>query len=232
MKNLRKLITTVTSLTFIILSVGCATEPAAIQQGEDAEVSFDGLHKVDNAQADSAWARPDFDISSYSKIMLVGAGIEYTPETNKGRTTRDRSRGGPYFMDDATRERFEKTVQETFVEEMAKIESFTLVDEAGPDVLIVWGGLLDVTSYVPPDNLSGRSEIFLSTVGAATLVLELRDSETNTILARSVDRRAAERQSGQMTNSNRVTNTSEVRRLVRFWAKRLRDGLDGFSEAG
>lgn len=232
MKNLKQIIIAVTSLTFVILSAGCATKPATIQQGEDAEVSFDGLHKVDNAQADAAWARPDFDISSYSKIMLVGAGIEYTPETNKGRTSRDRSKGGPYFMDDATRERFEKTVQETFVEEMGKIENFTLVDEAGPDVLIVWGGLLDVTSYVPPDNLAGRSEIFLSTVGAATLVLELRDSETNTILARSVDRRAAERQSGQMTNSNRVTNASEVRRLVRFWAKRLRDGLDGFSEAG
>jgi len=113
---------------------------------------------------------------------------------------------------------------------MRKIENFTIVDEAGPDVLIVWGGLLDVTSYVPPDNLSGRSEIFISTVGAATLVLELRDSETNTILARSVDRRAAERQSGVMTNSNRVTNAAEVRRLVRFWARRLRDGLDGFSE--
>jgi hypothetical protein len=230
MKNLKQLITTVTSLAFIILSIGCATEPAAIQQGPDAEVSFDGLHKVDNANADAAWARPDFDISSYNKIMLVGAGIEYTPETNKGRTSRDRNRGGPYFMDDATRERFEKLVGETFEDEMRKIENFTIVDEAGPDVLIVWGGLLDVTSYVPPDNLSGRSEIFISTVGAATLVLELRDSETNTILARSVDRRAAERQSGVMTNSNRVTNASEVRRLVRFWAKRLRDGLDGFSE--
>lgn len=230
MNNLKKLVSTVTSLTFIILSVGCATEPAAIQQGEDAEVSFDGLHKVDNAQADSAWARPDFDISSYNKIMLQGAGIEYTQATNKGRTSRDRSRGGPYFMDDTTRERFETLVQETFREEMAKSERFTLVDEAGPDVLIVWGGLLDVTSYVPPDNVAGRSEIYLSTVGAATLVLELRDSETNTILARSIDRRAAERQSGQMTNSNRVTNSSEVRRLVRFWGTRLRDGLDGFGQ--
>ena len=218
------------SLTFIILSAGCATEPAAIQQGADAEVSFDGLHKVDNAQADSAWARPDFDISSYNKIMLEGAGIEYTPETNKGRTSRDRSKGGPYFMDDATRERFEKLVRETFAEEMAKSEKFTIVDEAGPDVLVVWGGLLDVTSYVPPDNVAGRSEIYLSTVGAATLVLELRDSETNTTLARSIDRRAAERQSGQMTNSNRVTNSSEVRRLIRFWGKRLREGLDGFGQ--
>ena len=108
MKNVKQLIIAITSLTFVILSAGCATEPGVIQQGEDAEVSFDGLHKVDNAQADSAWARPDFDISSYNKIMLEGAGIEYTPETNKGRTTRDRSKGGPYFMDDATRERFEK----------------------------------------------------------------------------------------------------------------------------
>lgn len=230
MKIPNQLIATVASLTFIILATGCASEPATIQQGEDAEVSFDGLHKVDNAQADSAWARPDFDISSYNKIMLVGAGIEYTQETNKGRTSRDRNRGGPFFIDDQTREKFEALVAETFRDEMSKSERFTLVDEPGPDVLIVWGGLLDVTSYVPPDNLSGRSEVFLSTVGAATLVLELRDSETNTILARSVDRRAAERQSGVMTNSNSVTNAAEVRRLIRFWGKRLREGLDGFGE--
>ena len=230
MKKLHKFASVAASLSVIILSTGCTSSPPTIQQGPDAEISFDGLHKIDNPQADAAWARPDFDISSYNKIMLVGAGIEYTPETNKGRTTRDRNRGGPYFIDDATRERFEKLVGETFEDEMRKIENFTLVDEAGPDVLIVWGGLLDVTSYVPPDNLSGRSEIFISSIGAATLVLELRDSETNTILARSIDRRAAERQSGVMTNSNRVINASEVRRLVRFWAKRLREGLDGFSE--
>ena len=230
MKVPKQIIATVASLTFIVLSTGCASEPATIQQGEDAEVSFDGLHKVDNAQSDSAWARPDFDISSYSKIMLVGAGIEYTPETNKGRTSRDRNRGGPYFIDDKTRVKFEELVANTFRDEISKIGHFTLVDEPGPDVMIIWGGLLDVTSYVPPDNLSGRSEIFISTVASATLVLELRDSETNTILARSVDHRAAERQSGVMTNSNSVTNASEVRRLIRFWAKRLRDGLDGFIE--
>jgi hypothetical protein len=112
MKIPNQIIATVASLTFILLATGCASEPATIQQGEDAEVSFDGLHRVDNPQADAAWARPDFDISSYSKIMLVGAGIEYTSETNKGRTSRDRSRGGPFFIDDSTRERFEQLVAE------------------------------------------------------------------------------------------------------------------------
>jgi hypothetical protein len=230
MKNLKKLVASAASLTLIALSTGCSTAPPSIQEGPDAEVSFDGLHVVDNAQADIAWARPDFDISQYTKIMLVGAGIEYTKETNKGRTTAQRNRGGPYFIDDATRARFEKEVAKTFSEEMAKIEKFTIVDEAGPDVLMVWGGLLDVTSYVPPDNLSGRSDVYISQVGAATLVLELRDSESNTILARSVDRRAAERQGGSMMLSNSVTNAAEARRLIRFWAIRLREGLDGFNK--
>jgi len=230
MNNLKQLVASMASLTFIALSTGCTTAPPSIQEGAGAEVSFDGLHVVDNPQADMAWARPDFDVSRYTKIMLVGAGIEYTPDGNEARTSVQRNRGGPYFMDDATRARFEEQVTETFREEMAKIENFTVVDEAGPDVLTVWGGLLDVTSYVPPDNLAGRSEVYISQVGAATLVLELRDSESNTILARSVDRRAAERQGGYMMNSNRVTNAAEVRRLIRFWATRLREGLDGFSK--
>ena len=34
-----------------------------------------------------------------------------------------------------------------------------------------------------------------------------------------------------MINSNRVTNASEIRRLIRFWGRRLREGLDGFVEA-
>lgn len=230
MNKLTTIIASITALTLVIMSAGCTTTPPSIQQGPDAEISFDGLHKVDNSQADSAWARPDFDISTYTKIMLVGAGIEYTPGGNRARTSINRNKGGAYFIDDKTRAKFEKLVQDTFRDELSKIEHFTMVDEAGPDVLKIWGGLLHVTSYVPPDNLSGRSEIFISTVGSATLVLELRDSETDTILARSVDRRAAERQGNYLMNSNSVTNASEVRRLVRFWARRLREGLDGFSQ--
>lgn len=213
------------------LSVACTTAPPTIQTGPDAEVSFDGLHKVDNSRADIAWARPDFDISSYTKIMLVAGGIEYTPAKNRGRTEAERSRGGPYFIDEDTRVRFEAEVTRTFLEEMQKIENFEIVDEPGPDVLMVRGGLLNVESYVPVDQFSstaGRSNMFIRQVGEATLVLELRDSETNAILARSIDRRAAGPLGGTFMESNSVTNLAEVRRLIRFWATRLRDALDGF----
>jgi hypothetical protein len=220
-------------LGVVTLSVACTATAPTIQTGPDAEVSFDGLHKVDNSQADMAWAKPDFDISSYTKIMLVGEGIEYAPAKNRSRTSIERSRSGPYFIDDDARARFEQLVRDTFVEEIQKIEHFELVTEAGPDVLMVRGALIDVVSYVPQDPMrqAGRSSVYLSSVGEATLVLELRDSETSAILARSIDRRAAEQAGGMMFESNRVTNAAEVRRLVRFWARRLREGLDGFVAA-
>jgi hypothetical protein len=219
------------TLIFALASVACTTAPPTIQTGPDAEVSHDGLHKVDNSQADLAWARPDFDISGYTKLWPLSAGIEYRPVKDRGRTSIERSRGGPYFIDDDARARFEALVSEVFQEELRKMENWEFVTEPGPDVLVVVGGLLDVISYVPEDMISGRSEIYLSSVGEATLVLELRDSETNTILARSIDRRAAEDMGGYLQESNRVTNTQEVRRLIRFWATRLREGLDGFRAA-
>lgn len=216
-----------TSFAFIV--VGCTTVEPTIQSGPEAELSYDGLHKVDNSQADMAWARPDFDLSGYTKLMPISGGIEYAEVDNKGRTTRDRNKGGPYFIDDRSREQFETLVGDVFKEELAKIERFTLVDEAGPDVLMVAGGLLNVMSYVPPDTAT-RSIIFLSAVGEATLVLELRDSESGRILARSIDTRAAETIGDTVSQSNSVTNSSEARRLIRFWAQRLVEGLDGFTQ--
>lgn len=230
MKKISSVLRLTTPLIFAVVLVACTTAPPTIQTGPDAELSFDGLHKVDNSQADVAWARPDFDISGYTKIWLVGAGIEYRQVKDRGRSTIARSQGGPYFIDDKSRAQFEELVGKVFKEEFEKIEKYELVDGPGPDVLMIRGGLLDVTSYVPPDPIGGRSYIYLSSVGEATLVLELRDSETGTILARSVDRRAAETIGGTFTRSNSVTNSAEARRLIRFWATRLREGLDGFGQ--
>ena len=218
------------TLVFSAVLVACTTTPPTIQTGPDAELSFDGLHKVDNSLADVAWARPDFDISGYSKILPVSAGIEYRQVKDRGRSMMARSQGGPYFIDDKARRQFEALVAEVFTEELQKLERYEIVDEPGPDVLMVHGGLLDVTSYVPPDPVGGRSYIYLSSVGEATLVLELRDSETGTILARSVDRRAAETIGDTFTRSNSVTNSAEAKRLIRHWATRLREGLDGFGQ--
>lgn len=208
---------------------GCATSNPTIDTGPDAEATFDGLYPVKGGRMDAAWARPGFDLEPYSKVMLQGVGIEYRPGGETGRTFYATTSGRHFEMSEQQKAAFQEVMREAFVAELAKGEHFEIVTEAGPDVLLIRGALIDVVSYVPPEQ-SGRSEIYLSQVGEATLVLEIRDSQTDAILLRGVDRRAAE-SSMNFTNSNRVTNTAEARRLAQAWARLLREGLDRFMAA-
>jgi len=171
--------------------------------------------------------RPGIDLSSYSKIRLQNAGIEYRPGGESGRMWSSRSRAEHFEVTDSQKERLVRVVTEVFLDELGKSEKLELTTEDGPDVLLIKGALPDVVSYVPPEPL-GRSEVFLSEVGAATLVLEIRDSITEAILVRAIDRGVAENMGREPQRSNRAMNTAEVRRLARRWASALRERLEEF----
>lgn len=212
-----------------VLFAGCSSTPE-FQSGPDAEVTHDGLTRVDKTVMDAVWARTDIDVSNYNKIMLVGVGVEYRPvkggySGRPGSSISSRSSQSEFQLDDKTKALVEEEIKAAFVEELGKSSSYEIVSEAGPDVLTVVVGLLDVVSLVPPETV-GRSTIYLDRVGEATLVLELRDSESNAILLRAVDRRAAQQPGGAMVESTRATNRMEVRRLGRKWANIIRSGLE------
>ena len=103
------------------------------------------------------------------------------------------------------------------------------MDEPGPDTLIIRGALHDIVSQVPPDII-GRGEIYLSSVGEATLIIEAVDSLSGEVIFRAIERRAAQRPGGQAIMSNTVTTWAEVRRLARRWASNLREGMDAIHE--
>lgn len=215
----------------LALLAGCAGTSPTVDTSSEAEMTFDGLYPVKGGTADQAWARPDADISQYSKIMLQGVGIEYRPGGESGRFYSATRRDDYYVVTDSQKAKLRELLQEAFQEELGKSKHFSLVTEPGPDVLLIRGGLLDVVSYVPPEPI-GRSEIYLSRVGEATLVLEIRDSVSEAIIARAVDRRAAEDAARGFSKSNRVFNTAEVRQLARSWARLLRERLDAYAVSG
>jgi hypothetical protein len=212
-----------------IAIAGCTATAPTVDTSADAEMTFDGLYPVRDSRADLAWARADVDLAQYSKIMLQGVGVEYRPGGESGKSFSARTRGGPYEVTEAQKARFQSMMREAFLEELETSEHFTIVAEPGPDVLLIRGALLDVVSFVPPEPIGGRSDVYLSKVGEATIVLELRDSITEAILARAVDRRAAEDAGGFLQQSNRARNTAEVRRLARTWARLLRERLDDYA---
>lgn len=212
----------------LAIVAGCATPTPTVDTSNEAEATFDGLYPISGSKADAAWARPDADLSQYSKIRLQGVGIEYRPGGESGRMYSARTSNSHFEVTAEQRARFEDVMREAFREELARSEHFTIVEEDGPDVLLILGGLLDVVSYVPPEP-AGRSDIYLSRVGEASLVLEIRDSITHATLARAIDRRAAEAGVG-FSESNRVSNKVEVRRLAQWWARALRTRLDELAD--
>ncbi len=77
----------------------------------------------------------------------------------------------------------------------------------------------------------GRGEIYLSSVGEATLVVEGIDSMSGEVVFRAVDRRSIEPAGNTMIAANTVTTWSEVRRWARRYATILREGLESIHES-
>ena len=219
---MRALVLAVALLSWLAVG-GCTTTTRDKGAPElESDLTYDGLAKVKNAKAKGAWMRPGFTLAGYTKIMLIGAGIEYRPVKPVSRSASSTTSQFP--LTDEQKERLRSVVSDAFKTELAQSQKFQLVDQPGSDVLTIWGGLVDVVSNVPPDAV-GRSSIYLSSVGQATLVIEIRDSESNAVLVRIIDRRAAQTP-GIAQRSTPVQNWAEVQQLARTWATQLRTGLD------
>jgi hypothetical protein len=60
-----------------LVIAGCATSEPSIQSGPNAETTFDGLVRIDNARFAGAWIDPDIDLTQYTKIIPGGAAFEF-----------------------------------------------------------------------------------------------------------------------------------------------------------
>ena len=217
------------SLMLVLLSlfiVACTSAPPALQTGPDAERTFDGLVRVDNSRFRDAWADPEIDFSQYNKVLPGRAHFEFRAVSKTaGRMSLSRARGGQrdFWISDASRDKLVDTVSAVFKEELSKVQGWEAAEEAGPDVLILIGALLDIVSFVPPEMV-GRSEIYLSSLGEATFVVEGIDSMSGEVVFRAVERRSVG--DNELNRANTVRTWSEVRRTARRWATILREGLE------
>jgi len=213
-----------------LLIVACTSAPPALQTGPDAERTFDGLVRVDNSRFRNAWADPEVDFSQYNKAMPGGARFEFRAVSKTaGRTSLPRGNQRDSWISDANRDKLVDTVSGIFKEELSKARGWEAAEEVGPDVLILRGALLDIVSFVPPE-MRGRGNIYLASVGQATLVVEAIDSISGEVVFRAVERRSIE-PTGGATRANTVTTWSEVRRWARRYATILREGLESIHES-
>ena len=154
------------------------------------ETTEDGLLRVDPLMMGAAWVKPGIDLSRYSKLYFMPAVVQYR-EVRQVHNARSKQGVESFVPRDSLKNILETSFAEYLYEEVSSVKSYQLSEEVGREVLLIQAYLTDVISGVPPDVPQSYTTTirWLWEVGA---VLELRDSMTGEILARTADRRRAD----------------------------------------
>jgi hypothetical protein len=201
-----------------VLCLACAGAPPHFDA--DGAADADGLRPLVGTRFDKAWARPGLDLSRYSRIWLVSAGVEYGEPPEK-------PYGGQIDWSTAPlqREELEAELLSAFRQAFFSDGGWKIAEAAGADVLLVRAALIDVEVYVPPEPISARAAVILESSGRATLLLGVHDSVSNQALLRFADRRDFESAVGPRQSSP-LANRQQVRRTLEIWAELARFRLD------
>jgi hypothetical protein len=181
------------------------------------ELSYDGLQRRDSKVFEHLWVRKYFDVRSYHKVIFKSPHIEYRP-VMKGQTGAEAG----VALTQRQKDSLYEILNKAFQSELAKSKFFQLTTEPGPNVLLIRGDLLDVVSHVPA-NASGKNDLLeVAEVGEATLVMELYDSESDSIMVRAIERVVAKRDPGAAPS----TAAEAVQQTATQWASILRERMD------
>jgi hypothetical protein len=116
-------------------------------------------------------------------------------------------------------ERLRQAFRDAFV---AELDGYRITREPGPTTMAVQASLIDLRGGAAADVSSLRREIRdLAKPGSLVFLMELKDSQTNRILARAADRATAP---PLATGSN--TDWEAVDEAAAHWANLFREFLD------
>jgi hypothetical protein len=193
---------------------------------DEAPTSWDGLVEVKPRKMDAVFLLPGADFRAYTKVMIDPTDVafrkDWMKEMNQPGTPMSRrvSDDDAAKILEAARSNFDDVFQEAFTK-----AGYTVVKTPGPDVLRVSTAVVNLYLNAPDTMPAGRSRTFTANAGEATLVIEVRDSPTNALLGRVIDRRETMDSAGmQMATS--VSNLSDFRMLFKQWATTTANGLD------
>ena len=210
---------------FLVGMLLAASAPL-LAQSQEPDENWEGLVRVPSQTIEFVYLAPGADFRPYTKVMLEPSEMamrkdwlrDYqhaTGERRNGVNERDVVRA----LERGSK-RFDTYFADAFTE-----AGFTIARSPGADVLRVRLGVFEIDVQTPDTMKVTRNErLTLSeNAGQATLVVEVRDSVTNALLGRAIERRLAD-DTGQWV---RDLGDSRVgfNRLFHRWAEASAEGM-------
>ncbi len=232
-KRVASLLSNATPLRVALVLVGAALSGiaplASAAEGssgpEPAVINEDGLVKVVVKGVDRVLQRPGTDWAGYTKVLVAPVEVSFS----KSWDPRDYGTFGLKSVDvDRIRRELAEMTHDIFTKVLGE-GGYAIAQAAGEGVLQVRPDIVNL--YVnAPDTMEPGRRTYVVDAGEMTMLLELRDSVTGTLLAQARDRKRGT-DSGNVSLANSVMNRVEAERALRGWAKQLRTNLDAARKA-
>lgn len=187
--------------------------------------TWDGLVEVKGKKLEAVYLLPDADFRSYSKVMLDPSQVAFQQDWRQNYNSQAITLGNQITSQAVQQDiaEAEAGLNKIFAEAFTK-EGYQIVTAPGPGVARIGVAVVDL-SITAPQSQSGFGASYGVDAGEATLVVEVRDSVTNQLLGRGLDRRAAGADEGDGFPRNAVTNRDDFMQLFQTWANIAAKGL-------
>lgn len=209
-----------------------ATVAAAQADTSAASSDLDGLVRVKSTRFDEVYLRPAADFRGYTRVMLNRAEVTFATNWRKDLNSQRIALLQTTTPEAADRiaGKMRRGLGDSFANAF-KRAGYEIVAAPGANVLSLSLRVIDL-SITAPDTItvSVPGRVYTFDAGAATLVLEVRDSTTKVLLGRVVDRRTAGDR-GSFRSSllimTPVSNRDDFGRLFDLWARSYVQSLEG-----
>lgn len=198
-----------------------------LAQSQGAADNWEGLVRVRSETIEFVYLAPGADFRPYTKVMLEPSEMatkeDWSLTESRGHSSFRRQADDRFVIQELERaqRRFDKDLADAFAK-----AGFTVVRHRAADVVRVRPGVFEIEVETPDGARVTTSErITLSeNAGRATLVVEVRDSVSNALLGRAIDRGGAVGDTGEWRRTTE-SNRTDFHRKFRQWAETSAAGL-------
>lgn len=163
-------------IALVLVLVGCGSTPTAEPDPFTARARVEGLERLAIPTGGVLLVKPDHHMGNYDNLMVDPIIVTFAR--------------GSKQLSSAETHRLEEYLRKATASELVRVELSKIVTEPGPCVMRMQTAFLDLElpAYT---TASGSRSSYVGSYGTVTLVHEIRDSSTGTILLRYMGRRRA-----------------------------------------
>jgi len=210
------------AVLLLIASLSALGNPGAAAE-ERPEFTIEGLQLIEDSNLALVYAEPDIDLGRYNRIYLDTPHVAFRKNWQR---SQNRFQSSKVTDDDMAKIKTELSA--LFMDVFSKTLTeggYELATEPGEDVLLVRPAIINLDIIAPDTPSPGITRTYSETAGEMTLYMELYDSVSGDLLAKALDRKE-DRRTGYFEWQTRVTNRAAANRILKVWAKVLKEGLD------